>query len=119
MAMFRKKPVVILARFFDGSLASANRIREWSDNKIDIEVHNNFKDTSSMVFLKVGTLEGTMHAVANTVIIKGVEGEFYPCRKDIFLKTYEPMPDHQDSNNMWKQMEEHHAPRTREDNTDK
>ena len=119
MAMFRKKPVVILARFFDGSLASANRIRDWSDNKIDIDVHNNFRDNKTIVILKVHTLEGVMSAVANTVIIKGVEGEYYPCRKDIFLKTYEPMPDHKESSDMWKDMESAYESDSREDNTNK
>lgn len=38
--------------------------------------------------LKIQTLEGTMSSRIGDYIIKGVEGEFYPCREDIFLKTY-------------------------------
>ncbi len=36
------------------------------------------------------TLEGTMEAVPGDWIIKGVKGEFYPCKPDIFAATYEP-----------------------------
>ena len=36
-------------------------------------------------------LEGVMEAVIGDYIIKGVQGEFYPCKPDIFDKTYEPV----------------------------
>ena len=39
--------------------------------------------------LLISTLEGVMEAQAGDYIIKGVQGEFYPCRKDIFEVTYE------------------------------
>lgn len=39
--------------------------------------------------LKIKTLEGIHHASINDFIIKGVHGEFYPCKPDIFEKTYE------------------------------
>lgn len=38
--------------------------------------------------LKINTLEGLMHARIGDYIIKGVKGEFYPCKEDIFLETY-------------------------------
>lgn len=38
--------------------------------------------------LKIQTLEGLMTATVEDFIIKGIVGEFYPCRKDIFLETY-------------------------------
>jgi hypothetical protein len=37
----------------------------------------------------IATLEGAMHASLNDVIIKGVKGEFYPCKPDIFADTYD------------------------------
>ena len=40
-------------------------------------------------FLLVHTLEGTMRADIGDYIVKGVDGEFYPCKADIFEKTYE------------------------------
>ena len=39
--------------------------------------------------LYIKTLEGDMLATIGSYIIKGVNGEFYPCREDIFEKTYE------------------------------
>lgn len=44
--------------------------------------------------LNIHTLEGTMHATVNDWIIKGVKGEFYPCKPDVFAATYvaEPAP---------------------------
>ena len=39
--------------------------------------------------IKIETLEGTMYADKGDYIIKGVNGEFYPCKPDIFEKTYE------------------------------
>lgn len=39
--------------------------------------------------LSIATLEGTMNASANDWIIKGIGGEFYPCKPDIFEATYE------------------------------
>jgi hypothetical protein len=38
--------------------------------------------------LKIYTLEGPMHATISDYIIKGINGEFYPCKEDIFIKTY-------------------------------
>jgi hypothetical protein len=38
----------------------------------------------------IRTLEGTMHASPGDWIIRGVKGEFYPCKPDIFEATYEP-----------------------------
>ena len=47
-----------------------------------------YKDRENPV-LKIETLEGTMEASEGDYIIKGVNGEFYPCKPDIFEKTYE------------------------------
>lgn len=43
--------------------------------------------------MDVNTLEGTIHASAGDYIITGVNGERYPCKPDIFKKTYEPVED--------------------------
>jgi hypothetical protein len=40
--------------------------------------------------LHIKTLEGAMIASIGDFVIKGVNGEFYPCKPDIFAKTYEP-----------------------------
>ena len=43
------------------------------------------------IFVSIRTLEGTMRADEGDWIIKGVQGEFYPCKPDIFAATYEPV----------------------------
>ena len=43
--------------------------------------------------MNIETLEGVMHAEPGDWIITGVNGERYPCKLDIFEKTYEPVPD--------------------------
>ena len=47
------------------------------------------EDSPTGSYYQVRTLEGTMTCVPGDFIIKGVEGEFYPCRRHIFLKTYD------------------------------
>lgn len=42
-----------------------------------------------LIGIAINTLEGTMKAGYGDYIIKGVKGEFYPCKPDIFLATYE------------------------------
>lgn len=79
MAKFRKKPVVIEAILFTGN--NGGELREFvgeslSWNPLKNEAH-------------ISTLEGTMAASAGDWIIKGVKGEFYPCKPDIFDATYE------------------------------
>lgn len=46
--------------------------------------------------IDIETLEGTMHASIGDWIITGVNGEKYPCKPDIFKKTYEPEEDNDD-----------------------
>lgn len=81
MAKYRKKPVVIEAIQWTG------------ENAIDIY---NFMESSDAYigkqdgYMLINTLEGVMKASTGDFIIKGVHGEFYPCKPDIFEKTYEP-----------------------------
>jgi len=85
MAKFRKKPVDIDAiQFFDQPEEIIN-IQEFMGN-IDLTI--DYKDIDDPK-LKIETLEGTMNASLGDWIIKGVNGEFYPCKPDIFEKTYE------------------------------
>ena len=80
---FRKKPVEIEAVKFDGW--------NWAECY-------QFMSDEVLVFpqvleerehIEIKTLEGTMTASRGDWIIKGVNGEFYPCKPDIFAKTYE------------------------------
>lgn len=47
--------------------------------------------TITSAYIMIDTLEGRMKASLNDWIIKGIKGEFYPCRPDIFEATYEPV----------------------------
>ena len=102
MSWFRKKPVVIEARQFDGSAASATPIINWIlENGGTARYHNEvvcgtfFTKERPNVFgeLHIDTLEGTMTAQQRDWIIRGVQGEFYPCKPDIFAATYELADD--------------------------
>ena len=74
---FRKKPVVIEAIQF--SEETRDQIQYWSRNEV--------KPIGGV--MKIETLEGTMTADIGDWIIRGVKGEFYPCKPDIFEATYE------------------------------
>ena len=74
---YRKKPVVIEAVVFDG-----NNYKECKNF-----IEENFDNTLNYPHIK--TLEGVMTVSIGDFIIKGVNGEFYPCKPDIFEKTYE------------------------------
>lgn len=83
---YRKKPVVIEAI-------------QWKGNNWD-EIKAKFTDPpdakSFIVWISneellIATLEGKMKVDINDWIIKGVQGEYYPCKPDIFEQTYEPV----------------------------
>lgn len=86
---YRKKPVVIEAiQFFD----DAESISLLSSFITGQDVVVDYKDIKNPV-LKIETLEGTMFANIGDYIIKGVQGEFYPCKPNIFKETYELVED--------------------------
>ena len=74
-----KKPVIIEALQWTGS--NYNEIIDFMGAQNIIEILNGN--------LIIRTLEGNMTASKNDYIIKGVHGEFYPCKPDIFLETYD------------------------------
>lgn len=79
---YRKKPVVIQAVQWKGD----NRKDIWDFCTL---AYFNTDFESGDLKLLVQTLEGPMEASVGDFIIKGVNGEFYPCKPDIFEKTYE------------------------------
>ena len=84
MARYRKKPVVVEAMQFTGS------------NQVDAAAWMGCafpERTSEYAVLEINTLEGTMRVSPGDWIIKGVKGEFYPCKPDIFEGTYEEVRD--------------------------
>jgi hypothetical protein len=85
MPKFRKKPVVIEAIQYDGtenSVVEILQMKETISSARSIRV-----DAGDLL---IHTLEGVMRADKDDWVIKGVNGELYPCKPDIFDKTYEP-----------------------------
>lgn len=89
MPMFRKRPVEVEARLFDG-LKSGCEIWDWANGPISLASEKD-SDGERIPVLEIETLEGVMTASVGDWIIKGVKGEFYPCKPDIFAATYEPL----------------------------
>lgn len=101
MNRYRKKPVVIEAVQFLG-WRNADEIRRWGTDIFYVPPggehtlrHEYEKDRSNghvddaPAFLVIRTLEGDMRADVSDWIIKGIKGEFYPCKPDIFTATYD------------------------------
>lgn len=86
MPQFRKKPVVIEAVQFNGSSTDVAAIRQWM---LGNEYRKPVVRTSDIRTLQIETLEGTMRADKGDWIIRGVQGEHYPCKPDIFEATHE------------------------------
>ena len=96
IAKYRTRPVVIEAALFDGSNASANEIFEWSGGGLSCpismehpEYTRDHEPQGDGWHLLVTTLEGKMRADAGDFVIRGIKGEFYPCKPDIFAASYE------------------------------
>lgn len=88
MAQYRKKPVVIEAmRLGPGPRHPA---LAWLMTQ-DVEWELEHDEHGGVIAVLLPTLEGTMRAARGDWIIKGVQGEFYPCKPDIFDATYEPV----------------------------
>lgn len=89
---YRKKPVVIEAIQFDGTNheAVADFVMAEERRHGDTDVSGQL---AGDVHLIVHTLEGDMRADPGDWIIRGVKGEFYPCKPDIFDATYEPVDE--------------------------
>ena len=78
---YRKKPVIIEAIQWNGE--NLSEIDEFTSGKV--------KNHESVLIIP--TLEGDMYASLNDYIIKGINGEFYHCKPDIFAKTYEEVTE--------------------------
>lgn len=112
MPFYRKKPVVIEARRWDGSALSAGEIIDWAlSHGGTIRYHHHAGmpgcpglhssgpflycdqkgcDWAAMgAILAIDTLEGGVLGSPGDYIIKGVQNEFYPCKPDIFDQIYE------------------------------
>lgn len=86
MAKYRKKPVVIEAVQWTGE--NQKEIKEMGGMR-ELHFYLNVVKGEQISALDIKTLEGIMTADKNDWIIKGISGELYPCKPDIFEKTYE------------------------------
>jgi len=89
---YRKKPVIIEAILFIGD--NWQEIQKWmykSGSKRFKSCETNKR--GEVVGIIIKTLEGKMKADIGDYVIKGISGEFYPCKPDIFEKTYEEVSD--------------------------
>lgn len=97
---FRKKPVDVDAMRWDGTATGATPVIDWvlgnagtarytCDGFDCVAFGCAHPDTAHHI--AIDTLEGTMRANPGDWIIRGVKGEFYPCKPDIFDETYTPL----------------------------
>ena len=85
---FRKKPVEIEARQYTIEIAANDNL--WNDLAFWCKgLVRGTKLPAEMREIEIPTLEGDHRAVVGDWIIKGVKGEFYPCKPDIFALTYD------------------------------
>ena len=98
---FRKKPVVIEAvqlRWDTWSEmcehANVGKLADGKPQGCYVNDEGQGQDSvTDRIGLWIPTLEGLMLGVENDWIIRGVKGELYPCKPDIFEATYEPVPE--------------------------
>ena len=91
MGLYRKKPVTVEAVQFNGK--NFDEIYEFSSGKARRRIAYEGNTQVETNFIDINTLEGVMIATEGDFIIRGVQGEFYPCKPDIFEKTYEQVWD--------------------------
>lgn len=97
---FRKKPVTIEAMHLSGNTAKLHDVYLWVESHVgstkpacDFGWDEALPDQGITIdpvtgFFEIWTLEGRMQAKPGDWIIRGVQGEFYPCKPDIFEQTY-------------------------------
>jgi len=91
---FRKKPVEIDAVQWDGTAEAATPIIDWAlRNDVTINYYCPDECKQDAHVLLVSTLEGAMTAQPGDWIVRGIQGEFYPVKPDIFDATYEHAED--------------------------
>ena len=100
MEKYIKKQVVVEAIQWDGTLEKALEISQIEGLNSVIEYYltktviigestsNSVNTSEEIKSFKIKTLEGDMNVSKGDYIIKGIKGEFYPCKEDIFKKTY-------------------------------
>ena len=93
---YQKKPVVIEAFQYDGDLKGADGkyyVPDWAVEAYEkgIMHYEALKLDEPPCELFIDTLEGTHHVSVGDYVIRGIKGELYPCKPDIFEESYEPV----------------------------
>ena len=89
---YRKKPIVIEAIQYTGN--NDHKLKLWSNGTVySSPVLEITKENPTGSYLQIKTLEGIMTAIVGDWIIRGVQGEYYPCKPDIFEQTYEKVEE--------------------------
>lgn len=97
---YRKKPVVIEAFQYDGDLENKDGfyVPKWAESALKNNVmFFGSEEDGPPCELYIRTLEGVVHVSVGDFVIKGVQGELYPCKPEIFAQTYEEV--HENSYN--------------------
>lgn len=112
MAKYRKKPVEIEAMRFGPTPADGHNVTSWMDRNLYVGLIGNATEPDTLRYpdqietdnsrpdkgwyidpangnLLIRTLEGDMRVTPGDYVIRGVQGEFYPCKPDIFEATYD------------------------------
>lgn len=93
MVKYKKKPVIIEAFQYDGDLKGKNGyyVPKWAVDAVEngIMYFDSLTPNEPPCELFIKTLEGTYHTSIGDYVIQGVNGEIYPCKPDIFKKTYD------------------------------
>lgn len=94
MPKYRKKPVVIEAIQWNGK--NLEYIETFANGAVSHYIEDSAWQVGKGIphcIVTIHTLEGDMRVEDGDYIIRGVNGEFYPCKPDIFAKTYEKVED--------------------------
>ena len=112
MKKYIKKQVVVEAIQWDGTLEKALEISQIEGLNSIIEYYliktvtsgestsNSVNTSEEIKSFKIKTLEGDMNVSKGDYIIKGIKGEFYPCKEDIFKKTYVDFTEYVSTNEL-------------------
>lgn len=87
---YRKKPIVVEAVQWTGK--NLEEIKKFVGDSLEYWYNETAWEVQKgpvTIGIKINTLEGGHYAAIGDYIIKGIHGEFYPCKPDIFAKTYE------------------------------
>lgn len=95
---YRKKPITVEAFQYNGDLKDSDGqyyVPDWAVNAFEenIMYYGSLDVATPPCELFIKTLEGVHHVSVGDYVIKGLQGELYPCKPDIFEKTYEAVEE--------------------------